>query len=148
MNLIKRIKIGWSALIEEITALEATPKRLRSFGVVIGGILLVFALYLLWIHGTSLVVFGALGVFLIVTGLATPKLLRLPYRAWMLVALLLGHVISPLILSLLFVVVLIPIGLLRRFIGSDPLHRKFDKEVVSYWIPHEKRSLDHMHRPF
>ena len=49
--------------------------------------------------------------------------------------LLLHRIVSPVIMALLFYGTILPIGLLMRLTGKDPLRRKLDKNAASYWLP-------------
>jgi len=64
-------------------------------------------------------------------------LLAVPNRLWTRFGLLLGKVISPIMLGLLFFAVLVPIGALMRIFGQDPLRLKRDTAAGSYWIPRQ-----------
>jgi hypothetical protein len=94
----------------------------RSFGVSVGSVCLFLAAWLAWRGSeTTPTVFAAIGATLIVSGLATPTLLRGPNRAWWRVAQVLGWINSRIILGLFFAVVLTPAGLLMRALGRNPL---------------------------
>ena len=53
-------------------------------------------------------------------------------------ALILGSIMTRVILSVLFYLVITPIGLISKLSGKDFLDLKFDKSVSSYWIPRKK----------
>jgi len=69
--------------------------------------------------------------------LVKPALLSGLNRLWMKLGLLLGKVVSPIALGILFYAVITPIGLIIRLTGKDPLRLKFDPDAESYWIPRE-----------
>ncbi len=80
---------------------------------------------------------GALaGAFLVVAFVA-PKLLKPLNRLWFLVGMALHHVVTPLVMGLLFFVTVTPIALIMRASGKDPLRLKRDKDTASYWILRE-----------
>jgi Saxitoxin biosynthesis operon protein SxtJ len=63
--------------------------------------------------------------------------LRLPlYIGWMSVFYPIGWTVSHLILGIIFFLVLMPIGLLMRLCGYDPMQRQFEPEAPSYWASH------------
>ncbi len=86
---------------------------------------------LLWnsvaIYFTSLVL-TAWGL----AGMANPKLLRLFFVGWMVVAFPIGWTISQGILLLIFVGVFLPIGLFFRLTGRDALHLKRSQESTAW----------------
>ena len=53
---------------------------------------------------------------------------------WHRLGLLLFGVVSPVVMAAVFFVTVVPIGLLMRFFGKDPLRRKIDRAARSYWI--------------
>ena len=65
--------------------------------------------------------------FLIITYL-NPKLLKIPYKAWMKIGEILGWVNSKIIMGGIFIFILFPISIIMRATGYDPLNRKFNKK--------------------
>ena len=53
---------------------------------------------------------------------------------------LLGAVVSPIVMGVVFFIVVTPIGLFMRMINKDLLRKKFNKKVKSYWINRDKRT--------
>lgn len=109
----------------------------RSFGFVFAA---VFALIALWpllhqgdVRVWALVVAAAFALIAVVR----PTLLATPNRLWMKLGLLLGKIVSPIALGILFYAVLTPLGVLMRLTGKDPLRLKRDAAAASYWIPRE-----------
>lgn len=86
--------------------------------------------------------FMALGVTLIllIIGFFAPKLLSVPARAWLALGGLLNRAVSAVVLSIIYLLVLTPTGLFRRWSGKDPLQRKFDPAAPSYWTNREDPS--------
>lgn len=109
----------------------------RSFGLVFAAVFLVIAGMPLF-HGEALRWWsvGAAAAFALVA-LAKPALLAGLNRLWMKLGVLLGKVVSPIALGILFYVVITPIGVVIRLTGKDPLRLKFDPDTDSYWIPRE-----------
>jgi hypothetical protein len=126
-------------LIEEIRSTDTSRRALRSFGLVVGSVFLGIALVVFWRAEWSFVpgmqIFGGLGAALIILGLVWPPLLRPVYRVWMAVAVILGFLMTRVILTMVFFLVVTPIGLLMRAFGRDPLNRRLDKNASTYWIP-------------
>lgn len=122
-------------LREEIQALSAGPHQLRSFGITLGVVLLIIAAVLYWrdISGNAAV--AGIGSLFFVTGLMVPKLLRPLYKPWMALALVLGFLMTRVLLTIIFVGLFVPIGLLMRVFGRDPLRRKRNADSETYWIP-------------
>lgn len=78
-----------------------------------------------------------IGLLLLVIAAAMPKLLSPFNRLWFEFGFLLHKLISPLVLGLIYLTSVAPVGLLMRMCGKDPLRRRFDPELRSYWIPRD-----------
>ena len=76
--------------------------------------------------------FGA-GVILLIT-LLFPKALHPLNRVWHQFGLLLGRIISPIVLAVLFYGVITPISVITRLFGRDPLRLKAKANVKTFWI--------------
>jgi hypothetical protein len=111
----------------------------RSFGLTVGGILLLIAAARTYFHGLGWVQYGmaGVGVVLILLGLVAPASLRGLHRAWVKLGLIMFRVVNPVVLGLIYAVVIVPVGFLMRVTGRDPLRRKFDAQAESYWIVRE-----------
>src|SRR5262245_61526929 len=102
---------------------QITNRQLRSFGLIVGtGFALIALLPLVRGHNirTWALVLSAL---LYASALILPRALRGFYGLWMRLGEALGWVNSRIILSAVFFVILLPIGLIRRLLGHDPMQR-------------------------
>lgn len=126
-------------IYQEIKRLEGGPKKLRSFGLIVGGLLLALAFYLAIFRDPTLVWLWMIGALLMILGAVSPRLLRLPYIGWMSLALILGFFVSRIILIVLFYLILTPLGLARQLIKGDFLNQKINKKRKSYWIKYKKQ---------
>lgn len=113
----------------------------RSFGIVFAAVFIIIAFWPTLFHDgairlwaiTIAVVFAALGIF-------TPRLLKPVNRIWFHFGNLLGKIVAPIVMGLIFFVTVTPIGLIRRVFVKDPLNEEFDPEAQTYWITKEKDS--------
>ena len=123
---------------------------LRSFGVVTGiGFSLLIGLLIPWLLGFQLPVWPhIIGATFIGCGLMLPRVLKPVYRVWMGGAKALGFVNSQILLTLIFFLVVTPIGLLRRAVSRDTLGRRFSKKDASYRRASEHRNANHVEKPF
>ena len=107
----------------------------RVFGLVFAAVFLVIAGWPLLRDGTfrwwALVISGVFAA----VAVSRPMLLAGLNRRWMKLGLVLGKVVSPIALGILFYIVIAPIGFFMRVIGKDPLRLKLDSSAASYWIP-------------
>jgi hypothetical protein len=106
----------------------------RSFGLVFGALFLLIALKPLMHNGP--VRWWALVICLLLLGMAItwPALLHPANRLWLKIGLVIAHVGNAVILSLLFFLVFVPVGLMLRLRRKDPLGLHYDKEVSTYWL--------------
>jgi hypothetical protein len=68
---------------------------------------------------------------------AAPALLNPLNRLWFAFGLLLGKVTTPVVMGLLYVLTIVPTGLIMRLRGRDLLHLEIDRARKSYWIVRE-----------
>lgn len=116
----------------------------RSFGLSVGVVLCALAA-LLWWRGRAgrAEVAGGVGAALVVAGLVHPRLLRYPSAAWWRLARLLGYVNARVLLTLLFAIVLVPLSIIWRLTGKDPLERR--RRGWTGWSPYPARYRDARH---
>jgi len=91
-----------------------------------------------------------LGLVLLGLGAISPRTLKYIYLGWMGLALVLGFVVSHVILTVFFFLVITPIGLIARLAGKDFLRLKLDRQDKSYWIPreHKRKAAEDYERQF
>tara|TARA_X000000368_G_C22712834_1_gene571831 strand:+ start:173 stop:586 length:414 start_codon:yes stop_codon:yes gene_type:complete len=120
-------------MLEEIKNIKTGKKDIRNFGITIGIILLIVAGFLFYKEKDSFQLFIYIAGSFISLGFLIPIILKPIYLVWMIFAVILGWFMTRLILSLLFSLVITPIGLILKIMGKDLLELK--KQVVqeSYW---------------
>jgi hypothetical protein len=123
----------------EINQLRAGARELRKFGLLVGGVLAALGMVSWLRHKPSAPRLWAPGVLLMFFGWVAPRALKYVYLAWMSLAIVLGFVVSNVVLTLFFYVVIMPIGILARCAGKDFLGLKLDSNAASYWLPRERK---------
>lgn len=73
------------------------------------------------------------GLFLL-AALAAPATLTPLNRLWAKLGLLLHHIVTPVVLGIMFFAVIVPVGLLMRLFGKRPIPIRFDSDRGTYWI--------------
>jgi saxitoxin biosynthesis operon SxtJ-like protein len=127
-------------ILEDLKQLKTGPRDLRKFGLVVGGVFAALGL-IMWARGkTHYPWFLAPGLVLMASGLLLPRALKPVYLAWMFLALVLGLIVSTVILTVFFFVVITGVGLAARLFGKDFLRLKLARESSSYWIPRERKA--------
>jgi hypothetical protein len=125
---------------DDIRHLKTGDRDLRKFGLTVGGVFAVLGGLMLLRHKAHYPYCLWPGVALVSLGAVQSRALKWVYIAWMSVALALGYVMTNGILTLLFFLVITPVGLVARCVGKDFLSLKRDRAATSYWIPRERRT--------
>ena len=118
----------------DLKKLKTGDLDLRKFGLTVGGAFIFLGVLLLLRHRPSYLALCGAGALLMAFGAIWPRALKYVYIAWMALAFALGFVMSNVILTLFFFLLVTPIGLLARLFQKDFLARKCDKRAASYWI--------------
>ena len=113
------------------------PKDLRVFAL----LQLIFFAVAAWLlqqrmetTGVAITLVAASTVIMVI-GVIRPTWLRVMYVVWMAAVFPIGFVVSHLLMAAVFYLVVTPIGLMMRWLGRDPMHRKPDREATTYWQP-------------
>ena len=120
-----------------------SEKQLREFGFLIG---FGFPIIIGWImpaisghffRSWSLLV----GFPILILGIIKPSLLSIPYKFWMKLGHILGWINSKIVLGLVYFIILLPIALIMKIFGYDPLRKKKSNQI-SYREIKEDNEVD------
>ena len=116
------------------------PSSNQKFGWLFSAIFVIIFLhfYLKQFTGVAIASLILAATFALMAIFAPSKLAPLN-RAWFALSLFLGKIVSPIVLSMIFFVVIVPPALITRLLGRDVLLLQ-KRKVSSYWI--EKESID------
>jgi hypothetical protein len=106
----------------------------RSFGLVFAGFFIILGAYNWWHQSRWWPAPIAIAAAFLAIALLRPNVLAPLNRMWTKLGLLMAMVVSPILLSLLFFVVVTPVGLLMRLSGKDLLRLRDGSGAGSYWI--------------
>lgn len=106
----------------------------RNFGFVFAALFLVLACYPLISNGSPTVILLVLAFGLLLIALFIPSVLRIPNTLWHKFGLLLGSIVAPIMLAVVYSVTIVPLGLAMRIAGKKLLDKEFDQNLKSYWI--------------
>ena len=117
--------------ISHIPTEQSSPK---SFGVVFSIVFLIVALYPLT-NSEDIRLWAIIisAIFLLLAFVAS-QILALPNKLWFKFGILLGSIIAPIVMALVYFLTVLPTGLIMRLLGKDLLKQKLDKNAKSYWI--------------
>lgn len=129
-------------MINELKAIKSTKKELRQFGYIMAAAGAIIGGILLWKGRPAYPWFLGAGGFFLLAGLAVPAVLLPLQKVWMAFAVIMGWIMTRVILTILYYLIVTPIGLLARIVGKDFLERKIRKDQASYWVPVEQKPFD------
>ena len=119
----------------------------KSFGLLFFIVFLIIGLWPLK-NGDSLnIYFIAISITFLILGLINSKLLSPLNKIWIKLGEILGIIISPIVMFLVYFIILTPVSLIVRLFGKDLLGLKFFKKNDSYWII-RKSNLGSMNNQF
>ena len=112
---------------------EKLPSN-RNFGLVFFVFFLIIGLWPLL--GTNEIRYWSIffSIIFFLLGITNSKLLTPLNKIWFNLGILLGKMISPLIMVIIFFLIITPIGVIMRVFGKDILSLKYNKKDKSYWI--------------
>jgi hypothetical protein len=130
-------------------ATRAGAKELRTFGLVLGALFAAFfGVIPLLRHRATPLWPWTLALILWLMALIWPASLSYLHRVWTRLGLALGWVNTRVILTLLFTLTIVPVGLVMRLFGRDRMARKLDPGGTTYRVPSRQRPDKDMERPF
>ncbi len=126
---------------DEYQKLDRSPRGLRRFGLTVGPVILALGCFFLWRHrgaGWPLISIGT--VLIVAAGLA-PSLLKWVHAPWMMGSFVLGWIVTRVLLTIVFFLVVTPIGLLQRLFGKRIIEVAFRPNTASYWQARTTRPM-------
>ena len=114
----------------------------RVFGYVMSAAAGLVALWA-WRHGAHWLWWpvGVAIAFALITA-TVPAALAPLNRGWMALGHLIGRIVSPIVMGVIFFGVVTPIAVIARWRGVDPMRRRFDPAAKSYWIERQPPGPD------
>ena len=80
----------------------------------------------------------SLSIVFLILGFMNSRLLTPLNKSWHYLGIILGIIVSPIVMAVIYFLVVSPIGLIMRLLGKDLLKLKTDKNIKSYWINKDK----------
>ena len=119
----------------------------RSFGLLFFIVFLAFAFWLLIKKGEINLYLISISLIFLILGLLNSKILTPLNKSWIKFGELLGRIIAPIVMAIVYFIILTPISLLVRLFGKDLIGMKFNKNLKTYWIK-RKKNLGTMDKQF
>ncbi len=129
--------------------MKKAARELRKFGMVMTVPLALLAGLAFWKGKAAWPYLAGLGGLFLLVGLILPRALAPIEWAWMKLSKALGIVMTYMLLTLAFYLVLTPIGLLMRLLGKRPMELSFADPDPSNWTAVEKKGIyDRSDKPY
>lgn len=119
----------------------------KSFGILFFIVFAIIGLYPLLSFNFVRIWALVIALIFLFLGLTKPSVLKPLNTAWIKLGEILGKIIAPIVMLLVFFIVITPIGLMLRLFGKDILGLKFSEKVKTYWITRDK-NIGPMKRQF
>lgn len=119
----------------------------KSFGILFFIVFAIIGLYPLLSFNFVSVWALVIALIFLFLGLTKPSVLKPLNTGWIKLGEILGKIIAPIVMLLVFFIVITPIGLMLRLFGKDILGLKFSEKVKTYWITRDK-NIGQMKRQF
>ena len=119
----------------------------RSFGLLFFIVFLIIGLWPLKNGDNLNLYFSITSLFFLILGLLNSKLLSPLNKIWIKFGEILGIIIAPIIMALVYFVVLTPVSLVVRVFGKNLLSLKFINKQQTYWI-NRKKNMGSMRKQF
>ena len=110
----------------------------RNFGFVFFIVFLIISLWPLQHEGQIRIWSIVISLIFLILSLMNSKLLTPLNQLWSRFGLLLGNIVAPIVMGLVFFLVVTPVGIVMRIMGKDLIRKKLNKNNKSYWIKREK----------
>jgi len=111
----------------------------RSFGILFFLVFLLIGLWPLINQGNPRQIFIIFSLIFLVLGILNSKILTPFNKLWIKFGEILGRVIAPIVMAIIYFIVLTPISFIVRLFGKDLLNLRFIKNKETYWINRNKK---------
>ena len=110
----------------------------RSFGLVFAAVFTIIGFYPLWYNENIRLWAFIIAFIFLFFSIFFPKILIVPNKLWFKLGLLLGAIVAPFVMGMIFFFTVTPIGIIMRLFGKDVINQKIKKNAKSYWIKRNK----------
>jgi|TARA_B110000211_G_C13980187_1_gene508998 hypothetical protein len=110
----------------------------KSFGILFGLVFLIISFWPLLSSANIRLWALIIATIFFIIAFIKPIILVPLNRSWIKFGEILGMIIAPAVMALVYFLILTPVSLAVRFFGKDLLGLKFSKKKLTYWIKREK----------
>ena len=119
----------------------------RNFGLVFFIVFLILGLWPIKNEEEIRIWLVIISLIFLILGMVKSKLLTPLNHLWFKFGIILGAIVAPIVMGVVFFLVVTPIGIVMKLIGKDLLNKKHNKKKETYWIK-RKTSPGSMKRQF
>ena len=110
----------------------------RSLGLLFFLVFLTLSLWPLTKKGEINLYLILIALIFLVLGLLNSRILSPLNKVWMKLGEMIGRIIAPIVMLIVYFLILTPLSLLVRLFGKDLIEMKFNNNIKSYWIKRKK----------
>ena len=110
----------------------------RNFGLVFFIVFLIVSTWPLTYEEPIRIWSAIISLVFLILGLMNSKLLTPINKLWLKFGMILGAIIAPIVMGVVFFLVITPIGFIMRIMGKDLLKKRYDKKKETYWVKRDK----------
>ena len=110
----------------------------RNFGLVFFIIFLIVSLWPLTYEGPIRIWTVIISLVFLILGLMNSKMLTPLNLLWFKFGIILGTIVAPIVMGVVFFLVVTPISFVMNIMGKDLLKTRYDKKKESYWIKRDQ----------
>ena len=120
----------------------------RSFGYTFCVFFLLFFLFSIY-HNNGLNYYLLLiSIFFFIVTFIKPSFFKKPNLLWFKLGMLIGSFISPIVMTLIYVITILPVGIILKLFNKDVMNIKIKKSHKSYWINKNNKKYRTMRNQF
>ena len=119
----------------------------RSFGILFFIVFLALSFWPLTKNAEINIYLLSIALIFFVLGIFNSRILSPLNKIWIKFGELLGRIIAPIVMAIVYFIILTPISLIVRIFGKDLIGLKFKNDIKSYWIK-RKKDLGTMDKQF
>ena len=119
----------------------------RNFGLVFFILFLILGFWPIINEGEIRIWLVVISLIFLVLGMMKSKLLTPLNKLWFKFGMILGAIVAPIVMGVVFFLVVTPTSIVMSIMGKDLLNKKYDKKKETYWIKRVS-SIGSMKRQF
>tara|TARA_B100000287_G_C20646528_1_gene785337 strand:+ start:1165 stop:1551 length:387 start_codon:yes stop_codon:yes gene_type:complete len=119
-----------------------SKEKCKNFGYTFAFLSLILAIYFFFFIDQLYLIFLIISILLFLVAKKIPLMLKYPGFIWEQFGLFLGKIITPIILTIVYIITIIPINIVLRLFRVDILNMKIENKKKSYWLKNNKKIIN------